>query len=293
MHPSDCITVMRLVSFPSPLTHGVLLNRINRFVAQVEIRGDIIECYMANPGSMLGMCVAGSPVGLSETDAPGRKFKFTVECVQISGVWIGCNTSLANRAVGKLLRTGGIRSLATFRHHKAEKNAGDSRVDFFCWDEAGNEALIEVKTVTMASDWFRVESENKRAARPFHRFPLTSPPECHGGDKHALFPDCESVRAQKHVRNLIHLHKQPTMRCVLLYVIMRDDVVSVGPSAYCDPLYTQAIRDATDLGVEFVAIKCKIIVDGAEPGIDLVSFVPAILPQIQTPNLPSGKRKRK
>jgi sugar fermentation stimulation protein A len=254
------------------LLSGKLLRRINRFVCEVSITSlhpFNVLCYMANPGSMLGMCIKDAEVRISEAN-PGlkRKFAYSVEAINIRGTWIGCNTSLANKVFSAMLRErsetiSGL--LGPYDTIRTEVNYGDSRVDFMLEDSVTcSQILIEVKTVTMASDWFDVENSHERADKPFHRLPVSRPDECvyDGFEKVALFPDCESKRALRHVLNLSKGLSR-SMRTALVYMIMRDDTISVAPSLFCDPGYTAAVHDAIRSGVECFGLQMRL--DMADP----------------------------
>ena len=283
---------------------GRLLSRVNRFVCEVEIRGAATAptlCYMANPGSMLGMCIKGAQLRLSESPVgSARKFKYAVEAIEINGTWIGCNTTIANRIVSSLLRQMYFKCVPSFPSYdtfRPEVKASESRFDFALdSSDLSRKSFVEVKTVTMASDWYEVELANPRAAGPFNRFPSASPVECssNGEAKVALFPDCKSVRASKHARDLGEIAERGKNACVLIFLVMRDDVSAVSPSAYCDAEYTAFLRDAVSRGLQCIGVKCKIDVSDPLNGlIKIVDTVPCLLPIPQQSGTYGSVRKRR
>ena len=245
-------------------------------------------CYMANPGSMLGMCVKGSRLRLSEVEAGSmRKFKYSVEAIRIGETWIGCNTGIANRIVSTMLAQRCLSSFPTLSTHtsfRAEVKLDDSRVDFVLESaEPGCLLYLEVKTVTMASDWYDVESSTERADKPFHRFPTERPTECDIGSgpamKTALFPDCQSDRARKHAMQLGAIARAGKHKSAIVYVVMRDDVSSVSPSAYCDPQYAEAIRLGLADGLNCVGLMCRLLMDDvADCSIQYIGPIPVSHP---------------
>jgi len=262
-----------------PLVRGYLVKRLNRFVSEVLLvghGGEPVQCYMANPGSMLGMCIKDAEVRVSENSAPSRKFKFSIEAIKIRDVWIVCNTSIANKIVSGMMSSGALVTaglLPKFDSFKHEVKEGDTRLDFVA--ESLDPPLnigIEVKTVTMASNWYDIECNHNRADKKFHRFPTERPPECSQDETllKALFPDCESTRALKHVEHLIDRISNGKRKSVLLFVVVRDDVTSVGPSDYCDPAYARALRRSVESGVELVALCFKVHV--SDPGNAFITF---------------------
>ena len=286
---------------------GNLIERINRFVSVVAIAaatGEVEEhsCYMANPGSMLGMCSKGCEVRVSTSTSESRKFRYTVEAVKIGETWIGCNTHIANEIISSVLRSErapdvlGVRPFESFRR---EVTRGGSRFDFELTHTENCSTLIEVKTVTMASDWYKVETTSSIANQKLRLLPAEPPAECthmiESTDKRALFPDCESKRALKHVIGLAELTSKPTRETLLVFVIMRDDIASVGPSYYCDPNYSSGLADAIGKGLTTCAVKCKLNVsDLSDSFIEIVSTVPVEASMISDyPPKVTVKRKRK
>jgi sugar fermentation stimulation protein A len=279
------------------LIPAILVNRKNRFVAEVLFKesSDPVECYMANPGSMLGMCVKGSEVRLSASSKVSRRLKHTVEAIKIRDTWIGCNTHIANEIVSEILRD---RSLAMtmgfpeYNSYRREVQQGKSRFDFKLTGPFGP-AFIEVKTVTMASDWFEIESLYERADRKLNTLPDESPAECFSScsaGKHALFPDCKSQRARKHVEELGMISRQSP--AILVYVVMRDDVESVGPSRFCDVDYSDAVALAVASGLQITGFKIKYNLEDPNDGyLTIGGTLRADSPP--EPGLPRSEKRRK
>ena len=280
------------------LIPAILVKRKNRFVSEVSFpsQNSVFECYMQNPGSMLGMCVKGSEVRLSVSTRESRRLKYTVEAIKIQNQWIGCNTSIANEVVASILRDRNCALKFGFPHFdifRREIKHGNSRFDFELVSQRGT-SLLEVKTVTMASDWYEVESNSERADKPFKRFPKSPPLECDNNNesgKRALFPDCRSQRAQKHVEALGLLsNRQSTF---LVYVVLRDDVKSVGPSQYCDPEYSDAVTLAVNLGLKLIGIKISLKMDNpAYCYLDLAGRLDCCLPEKITLDVPERNSKK-
>ena len=274
---------------------GKLVRRINRFVCEVIIDGfaDVTLCYMANPGSMLGMCIAGAPIRASRAPEGSSKFEYRVEGIKIGNVWIGCNTLLANKIISSLLMNNSLvqRSLIpkydSFRHEVRE---GTTRFDFVTLaDNPKSTTIIEVKTVTMASNWYDIEIDNTRADRPIPRFPSSRPPECCIRDNRilALFPDCQSKRAQKHVAHLASCSKRQSTISVMVFVVVRDDVDAVAPSEYCDPAYAALVRKFCGKEVSCLALKFRMhLEDPLNSFVEFIGDIPVYVSE--EPDPPEG-----
>ncbi len=273
---------MKVYSYDSLLV-GFLIRRLNRFVAQVlvpDLSDKEVMCYLPNPGSMLGMCVKMAEVRMSTCHKSlKRKFQYTMEAILINGVWIGCNTHVANLIVGNLLCSRSLplpSELMQYTSFKREVKAGGSRLDFMLqYSDTIRETHLEVKTVTMASDWHTIETNSMRASKSYSRLPVLPPPECEYISHVALFPDCESKRAQKHLLHLQEHAKTLNGSSVLVYIILRRDASAVGASKFCDPKYSRILSDAISEGVTCIPIVCDLrLTDHCDSHIYLSGVVP-------------------
>ena len=70
-----------------------------------------------------------------------------------------------------------------------------------------------------------------------------------------------SPRALKHIRELTLIKKESITRCIMCYVIQRDDVNRFQPSII-DPEYRQAVKEAIEAGVEIITLVIKWTRDG-------------------------------
>lgn len=224
---------MSVIHRYSQLIEAKLIKRYKRFLCDVELEsGQVVVSYLANPGSMLGMCVYGAQLRLSTHGTSSkRKHQYTVEAIKIGNVWIGCNTMLANKIVYQILTNRNV-DIGNFDLLKPEWKSGSSRFDFAMFRDNKILKVVEVKTVTMSSDWFDVETSTMSAREKQRKIPSQRPDECRLKSV-ALFPDCESTRATRH---LVHLANLGYDAC-LIYFVSRGDVHAVQPSKECDPDY--------------------------------------------------------
>lgn len=190
----------------------------------------------------LGCC------GLNDKDAnvyvlPMTKPKTCTHSVELAltsdNVLVGTNPKLAETLVENSLNNNFITGLQNIKSYKREHSFKNSRFDFHGFDEDGKEFFMEVKSVPLAKDDKRVEK------------------------KMAYFPDgyrkskkdTISPRALKHITELeeIKLENPDNVRCVLCFVIQRDDVGGFMVSED-DPIYREAVMDAYVNGVEVLAL---------------------------------------
>jgi sugar fermentation stimulation protein A len=212
------------------LYSGKLLRRYKRFFADVELdSGEIVTAHCPNTGPMTDVCQIGAAVQLSYHDNPKRKLAYTWETIQLGGTWVGVNTGLPNKLIKIALEQHLFPSLEPYDTVRSEVVYGqdrNSRVDFVLM--GGKVPIyLEVKNTT----WIDGET--------------------------ALFPDTETTRGQKHLRELTAL--LPDTRAVMLYFINRGDATKFAPGDRCDRLYGELLRQGIDRGLE--VLPCRFAID--------------------------------
>jgi len=231
------------MNLPLDLLTGTLIRRYQRFLADVLLdSGETVTVHCPNSGSMKGCAVPGSPVILSRSDRPGRKYPFTWEMVQVGGCWIGINTGITPALVREGIVAGVVSELQGYDTIRPEVRCGHSRLDLLLTGGCGT-CWVEVKNVTLAE-----------------------------GDR-ALFPDAVTERGQKHLIELMDVVRSGE-RGVIFFVVQRSDCRAVLPADGIDPRYGDLLREAVAAGVEPLAYRA-----GVSPGgVVLTSRVPVLLP---------------
>jgi len=229
------------------LVEGRLIRRYKRFLADIQLPQGVVTASCPNTGSMMGCCEPGSRVWLSESDSATRKYRHTWELVEVDReVIVGINTALPNALAAEAILEGTIPELAGYTALRREVLFGEerSRVDLLLESQGREPCYVEVKNVTAA------------ASRGV-----------------ALFPDCVSERAAKHLRELMRL-KAVGARPVQLYCVQRGDVKEVRPADGIDFEYGRTLREAIGAGVEVLAYRAKVT-----PGeIRLEEKIPVVCP---------------
>ncbi|MDZ7959930.1 MAG: DNA/RNA nuclease SfsA [Aulosira sp. DedQUE10] len=226
-----------LYNYP-PLYPGILLKRYKRFFADVQLAsGEVVTAHCPNTGPMTGVSTLGSLVQLSQSDNPNRKLAYTLELIQVHDnepTWVGVNTALPNRVVKLALAKYLFPELGDYSYIKGEVVYGQdkkSRVDFFLTgSEQERPIYLEVKNTTLAEG------------------------------RLALFPDTETTRGQKHLRELMAL--LPLTRGVMLYFINRSDCIEFAPGDSTDPIYGKLLREAIALGLEVLPCRFDVSPEG-------------------------------
>ncbi|MGJ8527714.1 DNA/RNA nuclease SfsA [Maritalea sp.] len=231
---------------PTPLLRGTLIKRYKRFLADITLEtGEEITAHCANPGAMLGLNMPGLPVYISKSDNPKRKLQYSLELVELPTGLVGINTSYPNKIIGEALKSKLIPELGEYASFKAEVKYGEnSRVDFLLDEQSTHKTYLEVKNVHLSL-----------------------------GNALAQFPDCETDRGVKHLKELSNMVEQGH-RAINLYLVQRTDCDRFSFAPDLAPKYAAAALAAQNAGVEFLCYDCDINVEE----ICISSRLPILLP---------------
>ncbi len=226
--------------FPSTLIPATLARRYKRFLADVVLQsGEVMTVHVANPGAMTGLDRPLSRVWLSDSGNPMRKFPFTWELVEAdvgNGLEIiGVNTGQPHQLVADAIETEVIPELRNYPTIRREIKYGEnSRIDFLLEDPARRPCYLEVKNVHLM----------RKAGL-------------------AEFPDCVTLRGAKHLRELMYM-RATGARTVLLFVIQIPSADRFAVARDIDPAYAAAFDQARARGVEMLAWRCDVNLEGIE-----------------------------
>lgn len=221
---------------------GRFIERLNRFVARVELAGKIETVHVKNTGRCRELLLEGVLVYLEKSSNPSRSTAFDLVAVEKGKRMINMDSQAPNKAVNEWLRSGGLFPDITLV--RPETKYGNSRFDFYV--ETGQDKIfIEVKGVTLEEDGV------------------------------VRFPDAPSERAVKHVGELIAA-KHEGFRVFVLFVIQMEDVRYFTPNRDTHPAFAEALYEAADAGVEILAYDCRVTPDS----MTINSQVPIMLEEL-------------
>lgn len=202
---------------------GTFLARPNRFIAHVEIDGEIQIVHVKNTGRCRELLPEGAKVWCQHWDNPNRKTQYDLIFVE-KGERIICMDSQApNVAAKEWLQAGGLGQIEEL---KGEYTYGDSRFDFSFFKD-GRRCFLEVKGVTL---------------------------ECDGV---CAFPDAPTLRGVKHLQGLTRLAEEG-YGAYVLFVIQMGNVRYLHPNDETHPAFGAALREAASRGVEVLAMQCRV-----------------------------------
>jgi DNA-binding sugar fermentation-stimulating protein len=169
---------------------------------------------------------------------------------------IGIHPKLAENLTELALKNNLLHILQNIKSYKREtsiyvEGKVDSRFDFSGIDSNGIPFIMEVKNVPLA-DYDDITAKERKHKCYDNR---------EQNSKIAYFPDgyrkkstdTVSPRALKHIKELTLIKRESKTRCIMCYVIQRNDVSSFQPSLI-DPEYRQAVTEAVFYGVEIITM---------------------------------------
>ncbi|MEO8669491.1 MAG: DNA/RNA nuclease SfsA [Bauldia sp.] len=217
--------------FP-PLTEARLVRRYKRFLADMDIGGEVVTAHCANPGSMIGLAEPGMRAWLSRATNPLRKLAWNWELVEADGTLVGINTAHPNNIVADAIRAGAIAELAGYGTLRREVPYGrQSRVDMVLSNPGRPDAFVEVKNVHLS-----------------RRRGLSE------------FPDSVTARGARHLAELSDM-VAAGHRAAMLYLVHRGDTSAFSLARDMDPTYARAFDKARAAGVEMLVYRCRVGLD--------------------------------
>ena len=212
---------------------GIFKARPNRFIAEVEVDGNLEIAHVPNTGRCKELLVKNAIVWLKPSDNPNRKTKFSLHFVENKGVLVSLYSQQANSIVYDAVVDGKINELSGYDYHQREKTVDNSRIDIYLENSNGDSCFVEVKGVTLIID----------------------------GE--ARFPDAPTERGAKHLKELIKLKKEGN-RCCVFFLIQHPAGEFFRPNWENDPIFSQTLNEAYAEGVEILVYRCDNRLDGIE-----------------------------
>ena len=216
------------MKWSDPLIEATILKRYKRFLADVDLNGQIITVHVPNTGSMQSCWEPNWKCALTLSKNTARKLPYTLELTHNGESWIGVNTGNANKLAKLWLTENLLPELSGYKTVVPEKKIGLSRMDFYLEDHPSLPACyVEVKNVTL-----KLNGE-------------------------AQFPDSVTERGQKHLKELMEI-KRSGLRAAMLFIVQREDVNLFRPAKSIDPEYARLLQEAKNSGVEILVYQCRI-----------------------------------
>ncbi|MCS7173961.1 MAG: DNA/RNA nuclease SfsA [Armatimonadetes bacterium] len=200
------------------------MRRLNRFAAEVEVRGDVRTVHLPNSGRMEELLVRGAAVRVHPTGS--RRTWGTLLLVRHHRRWVGLDSHLPNRLWEEACRAGGLPPVVGVQIWEREVRLDGERVDFQVQTKWGI-WLVETKSCNRVANGV------------------------------ALFPDAPTARGARHLRLLARLARRGT-RAAVVWFVQRDDAVRLRLDPLADPDLATAGGQAVRAGVVLCAYRCRV-----------------------------------
>ena len=206
------------------IVKGKFIERPNRFIAYVDVDGEVCKCHVKNTGRCRELLLPGVTVFLEEGDNPDRKTKYSLVGVMKGELMLNMDSQAPNKVVKEWLESEELFKGITYI--KPEMTYGKSRIDFY-FETEEKKCYMEVKGVTLIDG------------------------------NVARFPDAPTDRGIKHIEHLIEL-KELGYDTYIMFVIQCKGVEVFEPNDVTHKAFGDALRKAHKAGVKILAYDCKV-----------------------------------
>ncbi len=208
------------------LIEGRFVERVNRFLARVDIDGQEVGVHVANSGRMKELFFPGVRVLVKPAHGDHRKTKFDLALVDLGFTMVSADARLPNTLVAEAIAETNLFQFSEYSEIKREVTLGESRLDLMLEGGSGK-CYVETKSVTLVEKGV------------------------------GLFPDAPTLRGTKHLQSLANAVKAGH-RAAVVFVVQRADASAFATNDPADPLLGETFRWACSVGVEAYAYSCRV-----------------------------------
>lgn len=214
---------------------GKFVSRPNRFIAHVDVGGEIQVCHVKNTGRCRELLLEGADVILEKSGNAARKTAYDLIAVYKNGMLINMDSQAPNRVFGEWAKTTDFFGDLTLV--KPECTYHNSRFDYYL-EADGRRIFVEVKGVTLEE----------------------------GGV--LMFPDAPTERGVKHLHELIEAKKNG-YDAYAFFIIQMESCKYFTPNRKTHPEFADALKKAVENGVDVRAVNCRV----SEDSLEILGFV--------------------
>lgn len=208
------------------------LKRLNRFVALVEVDGRERKALITNTGRLEEFMVPGRKAFC--TPKSGGKTEFVLVAFEdLDGKGAIIDTRTQAKAFERAVELNLVHWLSGCRIKRKEVRVGNSRLDYL-FECPHGEVYAEMKSAVLR-----------------------------GGERgeYAMYPDCPSVRGQRHIGELIGLARSG-QKAMIFFIGAIPGVEKFRPYKKGDPEIARLLSEARKAGVEVHALSISLLPDG-------------------------------
>jgi len=208
-----------------------ILERINRFVVLIETSRGRFRAHINNTGRLTELLVPGKTAYCLPRSNPG-KTAFRLFAIPESGGAAIIDTQLQMRSFEAAIELRLIPWLPKYQIHRRNARLGASLIDYLLQGNGSPPLYLEVKSAVLRSSLF------------------------------ASYPDCPSLRGQKHIKELTEWVRKGG-RATILFMAALPNVFGFHPDRSADPELARLLESAHSAGVEVRAMSLHYSADMA------------------------------
>lgn len=209
------------------IEQGIFIERVNRFIAHIDIDGKVEVCHVKNTGRCKEILVKGCKVFVQEFDSKIRKTKFDLISVYKGNRLINIDSQVPNKMFSEWVKLGNLfKDIKVFKSEVFYKN---SRFDFYVEYE-NKKAFIEIKGVTL---------ENEGVV---------------------LFPDAPTSRGVKHLKELVSAREEG-YEAYVIFIVQMEGVKYFTPNYETHKEFGDTLSFCKNNGVNILAFDSVVLKD--------------------------------
>jgi len=203
------------------------ISRPNRFIAKVDIEGNIEIAHVKNTGRCKELLISGATVYVQKSNNPLRKTKYDLISVVKNEMLINMDSQAPNKVFDEWVRQGDF--VSDIEVIKPECKYGNSRFDFYI--ECNEKRIFaEIKGVTLEENGV------------------------------VMFPDAPTERGVKHIKELCECVKKG-YEGYIFFIIQMEQCRYFTPNKATHPEFVETLRIASECGVNIRALNCVVTKD--------------------------------
>lgn len=213
---------------------ATFLERPNRFLAKVILKGKEEIVHVKNTGRCKELLVPNAKIILEKSENPNRKTNYSLIAVYKEKELINMDSQAPNQVAAKALIQEKLEEIGKVSFYKREAVFQKSRFDFY-YEQGTTKGFLEVKGVTLEKDGT------------------------------GLFPDAPTKRGARHILELIQA-KEKGYEAAILFLIQMKKCIFFRPNWKNDSVLAEALQEAKKAGVKILVYDCQVTKNSLEIG---------------------------
>lgn len=194
-------------------------NRPNRFIAELELNGQIVKAHVKNTGRLTDLLIPGVESYLMKAKNPNRKTKYDLISIRKNNRYVNLDSQVPNTLVKTAFLNNKIKGWENPDRVQSEVTIGNSRLDLLV--EKNNKKLyVEIKSVDFLIN-----------------------------ERISAFPGAPTSRGRRHLEELEKIVAGGDSAMVF-FLVVREEAEVFRPCYEIDKKFSHTLYKVLDYGVE-------------------------------------------